>query len=72
MLDWNSLLDDRVKMSDLLVVPNVEVSLMKHLKRGFDEGKIYILLYYLAFFVKMNSNVNIRFITVLYNYISTN
>lgn len=26
LLDWNSLLDDRAKMSDLLVVPNVEVS----------------------------------------------
>lgn len=26
MLDWSSLLDDRAKISDLLVVPNVEVS----------------------------------------------
>lgn len=26
MLDWNSLLDDRAQTSDLLVVPNVEVS----------------------------------------------
>lgn len=25
MLDWNSLIDDRTKTPDLLVVPNVEV-----------------------------------------------
>lgn len=29
MLDWNSLIDDREKVSDLLVVPNVEVSAVK-------------------------------------------
>lgn len=33
MLDWNSLIDDRTKISDLLVVPNVEVSSIKHYKR---------------------------------------
>lgn len=26
MLDWNSLLDERAQTSDLLVVPNVQVS----------------------------------------------
>lgn len=30
LLDWNSLLDDRAKISDLLVVPNVEVSATEH------------------------------------------
>lgn len=30
MLDWNSLLDDRAQISDLLVVPNVEVSATEH------------------------------------------
>lgn len=30
VLDWNSLIDERTKISDLLVVPNVEVSSIKH------------------------------------------
>ena len=30
MLDWNSLIDDRAKISNLLVVPNVEVSNIVH------------------------------------------
>lgn len=28
LLDWNSLIDDREKIPDLLVVPNVEVSVL--------------------------------------------
>lgn len=34
MLDWNSLIDDRTKVSDLLVVPNVEVSKHNSLKEN--------------------------------------
>lgn len=29
MLDWNSLIDDRENIPDLLVVPNVKVSVIK-------------------------------------------
>eukprot|EP00066_Takifugu_rubripes_P008781 XP_003975246.1 PREDICTED: proline dehydrogenase 1, mitochondrial-like [Takifugu rubripes] len=37
MLDWNSLLDDRAKNSDLLVVPNVELGEMEQMLKNFTE-----------------------------------
>lgn len=36
MLEWNSLIDDREKIPDLLVVPNVEVSVIK-LYKNFNK-----------------------------------
>uniref|UniRef100_A0A3Q0SWS9 Proline dehydrogenase n=1 Tax=Amphilophus citrinellus TaxID=61819 RepID=A0A3Q0SWS9_AMPCI len=35
MLDWNSLIDDRTKISDLLLVPNVEEGTLKPLLENF-------------------------------------
>ncbi|XP_070760069.1 proline dehydrogenase 1, mitochondrial [Enoplosus armatus] len=35
MLDWNSLIDDRTKISDLLVVPNVELGELEPLLQTF-------------------------------------
>uniref|UniRef100_A0A7N8YJR2 Proline dehydrogenase n=1 Tax=Mastacembelus armatus TaxID=205130 RepID=A0A7N8YJR2_9TELE len=35
MLDWNSLIDDRIKMSDLLVVPNIELGELEPLLKKF-------------------------------------
>ncbi|XP_032371812.1 proline dehydrogenase 1, mitochondrial isoform X2 [Etheostoma spectabile] len=35
MLDWNSLIDDRTKISDLLVVPNVELGKLEPLLEKF-------------------------------------
>ncbi|XP_069034229.1 proline dehydrogenase 1, mitochondrial [Embiotoca jacksoni] len=35
MLDWNSLIDDRTKISDLLVVPNVELGELEPLLKKF-------------------------------------
>ncbi|XP_041856581.1 proline dehydrogenase 1, mitochondrial [Melanotaenia boesemani] len=35
MLDWNSLIDDRAKISDLLVVPNVELGKLEPLMQRF-------------------------------------
>ncbi|XP_076007287.1 proline dehydrogenase 1, mitochondrial isoform X2 [Genypterus blacodes] len=37
VLDWNSLIDDRTKMSDLLVVPNVERGELEPLLEEFTE-----------------------------------
>lgn len=37
LLDWNSLIDDRINSSDLLVVPNVKVSNIKHFTMCFRE-----------------------------------
>uniref|UniRef100_A0A8C3ALB8 Proline dehydrogenase n=2 Tax=Cyclopterus lumpus TaxID=8103 RepID=A0A8C3ALB8_CYCLU len=37
MLDWNSLIDDRTKISDLLVVPNVELGELEPLLKAFTE-----------------------------------
>lgn len=37
LLDWNSLIDDRTNSSDLLVVPNVKVSNIKHFTMCFRE-----------------------------------
>ncbi|XP_042344803.1 proline dehydrogenase 1, mitochondrial [Plectropomus leopardus] len=37
MLDWNSLIDDRTKISDLLVVPNVELGELEPLLEKFTE-----------------------------------
>ncbi|KAM9391854.1 proline dehydrogenase 1, mitochondrial [Pholidichthys leucotaenia] len=37
MLDWNSLIDDRTKISDLLVVPNVELGELVPLLEKFTE-----------------------------------
>uniref|UniRef100_A0A672IGE8 Proline dehydrogenase n=1 Tax=Salarias fasciatus TaxID=181472 RepID=A0A672IGE8_SALFA len=35
MLDWNSLIDDRTKISDLLVVPNIELGELEPLLKQF-------------------------------------
>lgn len=37
VLDWNSLLDDRVKSADLLVVPNVELGKLEPLLKNFTD-----------------------------------
>ncbi|XP_030647818.1 proline dehydrogenase 1, mitochondrial [Chanos chanos] len=37
MLDWNSLIDDRTKVSDLLVVPNIETGQLEPLLSKFTE-----------------------------------
>ncbi|XP_049434489.1 proline dehydrogenase 1, mitochondrial [Epinephelus fuscoguttatus] len=37
LLDWNSLIDDRTKISDLLVVPNVELGELEPLLEKFTE-----------------------------------
>ncbi|CAN9512938.1 unnamed protein product [Ophioblennius macclurei] len=36
MLDWNSLIDDRAKISDLLVVPNIEHGELEPLLKNFN------------------------------------
>ncbi|XP_017307719.1 proline dehydrogenase 1, mitochondrial [Ictalurus punctatus] len=37
MLDWNSLIDERTKISDLLMVPNLETGHLEHLLKKFTE-----------------------------------
>ncbi|KAF4074225.1 hypothetical protein AMELA_G00237080 [Ameiurus melas] len=37
MLDWNSLIDERTKISDLLMVPNIETGHLEHLLKKFTE-----------------------------------
>lgn len=38
ILDWNSLINDRAKVSELLVVPNVEVSATDCTKRNTSQS----------------------------------
>eukprot|EP00064_Thunnus_orientalis_P003030 superscaffoldBa00000239_g3038 len=42
MLDWNSLIDDRTTMSDLLVVPNVEHALENGVRLMVDAEQTYL------------------------------
>ncbi|XP_029296672.1 proline dehydrogenase 1, mitochondrial isoform X2 [Cottoperca gobio] len=42
MLDWNSLIDDRTKISDLLVVPNVEHAIENGVRLMVDAEQTYL------------------------------
>uniref|UniRef100_A0A3Q3VI54 Proline dehydrogenase n=1 Tax=Mola mola TaxID=94237 RepID=A0A3Q3VI54_MOLML len=63
MLDWNSLLDDRVKMSDLLVVPNVELGELEPLLKTFtmeEENQMKRILQRMDTLVKHATDNGVR------------